>query len=138
MIQQESIQSITPIMILGTLGIVFVLVFIIADFLLVVDVPIPDIFISDHAGDQHGDAEVAAIRNCIDKNKPYQVWQHNIEKNVFYFLCKLPDGKWGIQIFCLHNGTCFEKSAFIPKDGSLAEVIKYLSRNASKFTGPIQ
>ena len=98
---------------------------------------VPDtgpIVLGEHAVERHG-AEAVQIRTCLSKDGAYQVWQARDEKNVFYLLCQMPSGNWGMQIVKRVENTLYELSSYIKGDGSWHTLTRYLGRVATKFTG---
>ena len=82
--------------------------------------------------------ESQAIRDACNNSGVYQVWIEP-DKETFHLLCKLENsGKIGDRIVKIANGEKNEKSAFIPKDGSFAKVIKWLqNKGATRYTKEI-
>ena len=95
--------------------------------------PIPnpaDVQISEisHAEAEHG-ADALAVRSCLKNNGARQVWSLD---NKIYFVCKLPDGKWGLQIAEKINGKLQEVTAYIKERfTSLEQMADYLSSNGA-------
>lgn len=91
--------------------------------------------IENNHGDKH--VEAALVRSTCQQNGTYQVWREP-DKQTFHRLCLLPDGRFGDWIVKLVNGVKYEKSAFIPKDGSWGQVVYWLaSKGATRFTSNI-
>ena len=96
--------------------------------------PIPspaDVQISEisHAETQHG-ADALAVRSCLKNNGARQVWSLG---NRVYFVCKMPDGKWGLQIAEKIEGKLQEITAYIKERyTSLEQMSDYLSSNGAK------
>jgi len=84
---------------------------------------------SAHALREHPEAQL--IQDCANKNGFYQVWKSLYDKHTYYGVCELPDGRFGLAAFAdsLKNN----KTAFIPNDGSLNSVLKYLSKIATRY-----
>ncbi len=87
-----------------------------------------------HAVAKHG-TEAVAIRQACDEKGPHQIWQERSHPNKFFRVCKLDDGRHGIQIVeCTARGAR-ERTAFVPRAshhpaGSLLRIIEYLSARA--------
>ena len=88
-----------------------------------------------HAESRHGE-EVATVRKSCDEKEPYQIWR-NRDGKTFYQLCQLPDDRYGIRAIIKDGEDWVEKTSFIPKDGTLAEVMKYLEGFATRYTAPL-
>ena len=97
------------------------------------------VIVQQHAVDRHG-ADAEAIRNCLKQNGAYQTW-FDKKSGTFYFLCQLADGRWGLQAVVedIVDGlkALVEKTAFIKGTGTWTELIDYLAKFASRYTGPI-
>ena len=96
--------------------------------------PIPKVVVSEHAS-KHEDSSL--IRSCLDnQGGATQIWM-GFGKDVFYLLCQLKDGRWGIQSITQGlDKLWYEKTAFVPKDGTFQKVIDYLTRSGTRFNGP--
>jgi len=90
------------------------------------------IILSAHAFERHGE-EAVSIRRCLDNNGPVMVYKHKYE-STWYLLCHLKDSRFGIQSVT-EDG--HEKTAFIRKDGSFSETMKYLREFATRFKGAL-
>ncbi len=88
-----------------------------------------------HAVQRHG-AEAEAIRACLDQNGPYQHWRA-FDRETFYRICQLEDGKWGLQAITKVGEQWHEKTAFIRGNGSWRALMEYLQRIGTRFTGPL-
>lgn len=85
----------------------------------------------------HG-ADAIAVRQCLDNNGPFAVWQKPDGR--FVRLCNLPDGRFGMQICaadyngeeCFHEITSFVKNKF----DKLEQLIKYLQNIGSVQVWP--
>jgi len=88
----------------------------------------------DHAFLRHGD-DAATIRRCLDDNGAYQTWAK--ADGTFYQVCKLPDGRWGLQAIIRDAGRWVEKTAFVKGDGSWSALTRYLTQFATRWTGPL-
>jgi len=83
---------------------------------------------SNHAIETH--IEAADIMSCLNKKGPYQVWRDKADKNTFYALCNLDNGKWGLAV-CTATGA--NKTAFSPEDGSRDSIFKYVMKRGTRF-----
>jgi len=90
---------------------------------------------SEHATIKHPEAK--AIRRCLTNKAPLQVWRDKHRKDHFFRLCKLEDGRIGLQVILKRGRRWFEKTAFVVEDGSWEETIHYLSRFAKRFRWPL-
>lgn len=80
---------------------------------------------SQHAIERHGAAEVNAIRRCVqDSNSIRRFWR--LRNGRLAVMCKLPDGRWGIEILERLRNRWQEVTAFVPRDGSAEAVQRYL------------
>ena len=82
---------------------------------------------TQHALRNHNKADVEAVRECVGKNPTISFVLDNIKR--YLIICKLSDGRWGLQVAELAGGVFTEVTAFVPKDGSIDRVIKYLLGN---------
>ena len=90
------------------------------------------VILSAHAFERHGE-EAVSIRRCLDNNGPVMVYKHKSE-SAWYLLCHLNDGRFGIQAVT-EDG--HEKTAFVRKDGSFSETMRYLREFATRFKGAL-
>lgn len=90
---------------------------------------------SKHALETHTEAE--SIINCINKNGPAGKFRDIYDPDKFYLTCQLPDGRWGLAPFARQNGKLWNKTAFVPKDGTLGKLYEYLNGIANKYNGPL-
>ena len=84
---------------------------------------------NDHAVNRHG-ADAAAVQKCLQQHGPYQVWQDIQQPDRWWQLCRLDDGRWGVQLVARAGDLWHEVTAFIPRGGKLAKVIQWLGRRA--------
>ncbi len=91
----------------------------------------------DHAQTRHG-SDAVAIRQCIDRNGPYQVWRGK-DKETWYLTCQLPDGRWGVRSVIWDKAlrAFFEKTAFVPEDGAEGDLLGYLAKWGTRWNGPL-
>ncbi len=82
-------------------------------------------------------ADTASVRYCLENRGPYQVWKDKFEVNKFYLLCQVDDGRWGFASIVREGGKWIEKTSFIPKSGSWKDLIAYLEKWATRFTGEV-
>jgi len=73
----------------------------------------------------------AMVRQCMDDNGPHLIWE-DTANNEYLFVCKLKDGKWGIQPLVREEGVLYEKTAFT-QTSKMARLIRYLGRNADQI-----
>jgi hypothetical protein len=92
------------------------------------------ITLSSHAVTRHG-SEALNIRDCLDRNGDFQVWKSTQFDNQFFRVCELGNGKFGLQIVREEGGVLHEVTAFVKGNGSWGELVKYLSRIATRFNG---
>lgn len=83
---------------------------------------------SNHADIKHIGCEL--IREAFNKNGSYQVWQEKLDKNVFHHIVEMGDGKFGDYVVYQNGDTMYEKTVFIPKDGSLKSIKNYIKDKA--------
>ena len=91
-----------------------------------------------HAVRRHG-AEAVAVRQCMDNSGPALVFRDKHFADKLYLLCQLePDqDKWGLQIVRKAGRGWQEVTSFIPKNGTLARVVEYVSRSATFLPGGV-
>lgn len=95
-----------------------------------------DVQLNDHAVEGHG-TDAILIRECLNNNNPTLVLKSRWDKNVYFRVCQLEDGRFGIQVLLRKAGQWIEKTTFVPKDGSWAKVSKYLFSRATRFKTPL-
>jgi Flp pilus assembly pilin Flp len=88
-----------------------------------------------HAVLRHGD-EALAIRRCLENKGPQQVWK-KFGSERFILVCKLDDGRLGIQIVQKVKEKWEEITAFIPENGTPTQVRAYLMKYATKWNGAL-
>jgi hypothetical protein len=92
---------------------------------------------TQHAVQKHG-TEAIQIRRCL--NRPggtIDVWKFDTWRrpNQFFQVCQLEDGRMGLRLIeKLRNGIWKEKTSFVVKSGSPAEVLEYLTARATRWT----
>lgn len=92
----------------------------------------------EHALENHSTSEVIAIRKCVQNQGPFMQFRER-DKITFHLLCRLDDGRIGDQIVEKTENGLVEKTSFIPQDGTLNSIIKWLFRKgATRFGGNIQ
>jgi hypothetical protein len=100
---------------------------------------LPVIHLDQRAHADH--AESPAVRRCLDNKGAYQIWRSKQDPNRFYLLCQIDEepheGQWSVRIIVKTAKGWFEKSAYIPKDGTWARVIKYLEGFATRWRQPL-
>lgn len=77
--------------------------------------------------------EAQKVRETFNKNGAYQIWQENIDKTTFHYIIQMDDGTFGDWIVRNSKGTNYEKTVFIPKDGSLKSIHVWLKLKAKKI-----
>ena len=87
---------------------------------------------SDHAR-KH--PETPAIRQCLENKGPYQTFRN--PQGDYFFLCQLPDGRWGTLIANKVGQLFFEKSAYVKYSGMWDEVLGWLRQMATQYKGPL-
>jgi hypothetical protein len=87
-----------------------------------------------HAVRRHGQ-QALAVRQCMDSRGPAMVFQDRQFADKLYLLCELRDDTWGLQIVKRTGDGWKEITSFIPKDGTLARVLEYVSKSASLRSG---
>lgn len=80
---------------------------------------------------KHGEA--TDIRRCLDQNGPAMVLKHRWDPT-FYLVCQLGKDSWGFQAV---DAKGFEKTSFSPRTGSFRDVMQYLERIATRYTGKL-
>jgi hypothetical protein len=82
-------------------------------------------------------ADTASVRYCLENRGPHQIWKDKFEANKFYLLCQVDDGRWGFSSIIKEGDTWIEKTSFIPRSGSWKDLIAYLEKWATRFTGEV-
>lgn len=85
-----------------------------------------------HAVTKHGQ-DALDIRRCLDLNGPNQI-RKSFDGSTFYLVCLLDDGRTGIEPV---DETGYEKSAFVPRDGSWKAVQRYLDQFSTIYKGKL-
>lgn len=88
---------------------------------------------SSHAASKHGQEVADAVRACIQGTGPSQVWQRGLDR--FLIVCRMPDGKWGVQVVDRHPNLVKEITAFLKeKFRSIKQLEQYFTNGqASKI-----
>lgn len=89
--------------------------------------------------DQRSIADVDAIRRCYDGGNPvFQLWREK-DKTTYHCFFELPDGRLGDRIIAKDHQGWFERTAFVPKDGTWKAILDWLVRKgASRYTGTLK
>jgi hypothetical protein len=97
-------------------------------------ISILEVVLSEHA---LGHKEAPLVRDCLKKNGASEVWR-SFNKETYYLLCQLPDGRWGFMAIVKEAIDQFwhEKTSFIKDDGSRSGLVNYLTKWGTKFKGP--
>lgn len=95
------------------------------------------VVLSTHAVIRHG-IEAEQIRKCLDKNGTYIVFQNIYDKDTFYKICRMDNGKFGLQAVIKTAKGVFEKTAFIRGTGTWQELVDYMKNIATRYTLPIE
>lgn len=90
-----------------------------------------------HAENGAHAADTASVRHCLENRGPDQVWKDRFEKDKFYLLCQVDDERWGFASIIKEGEKWVEKTSFIPKSGSWKDVIGYLEKWGTRFTGEV-
>lgn len=99
---------------------------------------IPREKVASHSEWAHDATDVEAIRQCYDGgNPPFQLWREK-DKITYHCLFQLPDGRLGDRIIAKDGKSWFERTSFVPKDGSWRAILDWLTRKgASRYNGPL-
>jgi hypothetical protein len=85
-----------------------------------------------HSVAKHG-SDALAVHNCLDQPEPpgYELWRVMNGGNKHYECVQLPDGRWGLRVidFSRWRGW-FERTSFVPKEGTYRQLIEYVSARA--------
>ena len=84
-----------------------------------------------HADGKHPEAQM--VRKTCRERGVYQVWRETYDKSTFHLLCLTIDGKLVDWIITVTAGRFIEKTAFAPRAGVMAEVLKYVASKATRF-----
>jgi hypothetical protein len=87
--------------------------------------------LGDHADLAHDEA--AFVRQTCKDRGVYQVWRELYNRNTFHLLCMTEDGKLVDWIIEAIGKQFFEKTAFMPKNGIVNDVFKYVAGKATRF-----
>lgn len=92
-----------------------------------------------HAARAHDEPDVEAIRRCYDGGNPvFQLWREK-DKITYHCFFELPDGRLGDRIIAKDHQGWFERTAFVPKDGTWKSILDWLMRKgAARYTGPVK
>jgi hypothetical protein len=91
---------------------------------------------------RHPDHESGpATRRCPDGNRPFMLYKSKSEAT-FYILCQIQEdgkwkGKWSLRAISKDAKGWFERSAYVPKDGSWNWVSKYVEGFATRWKQPL-
>lgn len=98
----------------------------------------PAVVTTLHAVNRHG-LVALEIHNCFNQGGPTQIWRDAVDPNLFYRACRLPDGRWGLQVVRWRESVrhWVERTAFVKGDGSEGALVRYLSQFAAKFYGAL-
>jgi hypothetical protein len=86
--------------------------------------------------------EATFVRRCPDGGNPFMLYKHK-QEDTWYILCQIKEagdyaGKWSLRPSAKDIEGWFEKSAYIPKDGTWEKVvIKYLENFATRWRQPL-
>lgn len=86
----------------------------------------------DHADRKH--PEAALVRQTCKERGVYRIYRELSDKSTFHLLCMTEGGKLVDWIIRVVNGKFVEKTAFMPRAGVMAEVIRYASSKGTRFT----
>ncbi len=101
----------------------------------VLAVTLPHVKLNDHAIARHG-SDAAEIRYCLQRSGPSMIWR-KINSDRFFLVCKLDDGRTGVQLVQKIKGIWQEVTSFVPRSGAWEEVRAYLVQQATKWSGPL-
>lgn len=92
----------------------------------------------EHSTAKHGDV-VADIHRCLQQNGPHQVWRSTSWRtpNHYFLTCQLDDGTWGLSIVEKARKGWLERTTFQVKDGTLQQLIEYVSAKAKLVSGTL-
>jgi hypothetical protein len=83
--------------------------------------------------------EAPEIVESCNKNGPYQTWKDRYDKNKYYYMCQIREGKaYGIIVLMVNTGNIAMKTAFAPGDATFNEVRDYLTNTATRFNGNLR
>ena len=85
-----------------------------------------------HADGKHPEAQM--VRQTCKERGVYQIYRELSDKSTFHLLCMTEGGKLVDWIIRVVNGRFIEKTAFQPRGGVMAEVIRYAASKGTRFT----
>jgi len=91
---------------------------------------------ASHAVIRHGD-DALAVRQCLRERGPALVFRDRVERDKYYLMCELPDGRWGLQVVKDLKTRLQEITSFIRRDPTFQGVKTYIERHATRYTGPL-
>lgn len=91
----------------------------------------------DHAAIKHGQATVDSIHRCLENNGPEHIFRSSSWRtpDKHFFTCRLPDGTWGLSIAEETSQGWIEKTAFKVKQGTLEQLVEYVTARAELVSG---
>jgi hypothetical protein len=93
----------------------------------------PPVRSNSHAVERHG-SDAIEIRRCLDRNGPADVWK-KFKVDRYILLCRLDDGRWGIQIIEKVGAKYEEITSFVRGNGTLRETTDYLMKQGTRWKG---
>jgi hypothetical protein len=73
------------------------------------------------------------VRDCVFRGKVIQVWQNDYDKNRFYLICGLEEGRFGIYVIERCGKIYHEVSAFVKDKFTRIEQIAQYMQNGGNF-----
>lgn len=90
----------------------------------------------------HQDHESSpATRRCTDGGRPFMLYKHKKDP-VWFIVCQIQEdgewkGKWSFRAIIKNAEEWFERSAYVPKDGSWDAVRRYVEGFATRWKQPL-
>ena len=103
-------------------------------------ITLPTIRVDPAIANKH--PESPTVRRCTDNNQPFMIYKAK-EGDSWYILCQIKEAgewtsKWSLRIIAKDAEGWFEKSAYVPKDGTWTRVVtRYLETFATRWKSPL-
>lgn len=102
--------------------------------------PVMQIVHRDHAVKKHGSDALAVRQSCDNGGRMHLFRSQSYRTpDKFFELCLLDDGRVGLRIREWSKRACdwFERTSFVPGDGSYRAAIEYVTARADEVAGGV-